>query len=169
MRNVLENSKHDFVPLSKEVNLLELYLGLEHFRFKDKFEYTFKVDKSINLEELQVPPMLIQPYIENAIWHGLRYKDEKGFLSVNITRENDHLTVLVEDNGIGRKRSAELKTRNQKEGESTGLKNISERLGIINDLHHTDLKVEISDYQPELEDAGTRIKLQIPCNLEWES
>jgi two-component system LytT family sensor kinase len=169
MRNVLENSKHDFVSLGNEIKLLELYLGLEHFRFKDKFEYSFNFDKSIDTEELQVPPMLIQPYIENAIWHGLRYKNEKGFLSVNITRQSGHLTVTVEDNGIGRKRSAALKTRNQREGESTGLKNIRERLGIINDLHNTDLTVEIEDLQPEDEDAGTRVSLQIPCNLEWES
>lgn len=168
MRNVLENSKYDFVSLGNEIRLLELYLGLEHFRFKDKFDYSFVFDETIDTEELQVPPMLIQPYIENAIWHGLRYKEDKGHLRIDISRQNGHLKVLVEDDGIGRSRSAELKTRNQKDGTSTGLKNIKERLGIINELHHTNLKVEINDLHPEADDAGTRVELQIPCNLSWE-
>ncbi|GAL62465.1 tetratricopeptide repeat-containing sensor histidine kinase [Algibacter lectus] len=77
MRAVLENSEQDFIPLEKEIKLLELYTKLEHFRFKDKFDYTIKVDKNINVNDFVIPPMLLQPYIENAVWHGLRYKKQK--------------------------------------------------------------------------------------------
>lgn len=167
MRTVLDNSKHDFVSLANEIQLLKLYLSLEHVRFKEKFDYDFDFETDLDSEELQVPPMLIQPYIENAIWHGLRYKDSKGKLRVNISRQNGHVKVLVEDNGIGRKRSQELKTHNQKSHSSTGLKSVQERLAIINDLHNTDMHVEIKDLYPDQQDAGTRVELQIPCNLTW--
>jgi len=82
MRSVLENSEEDFIPLSKEIELLQLYVKLEHFRFKDKFDYTITVDERINVEDFVIPPMLLQPYVENAVWHGLRYKEEKGKLEI---------------------------------------------------------------------------------------
>ena len=82
MRSVLENSDEDFIPLTKEIELLELYVKLEHNRFKDKFDYTISVDENITLDQFSIPPMLLQPYIENAIWHGLRYKEEKGNLQI---------------------------------------------------------------------------------------
>ena len=82
MREVMENSKYDFVPLASEVQILERYLKLEHHRFQDKFDYSFTVDPDLDQESIQIPPMLIQPYIENAVWHGLRYREEKGYLKV---------------------------------------------------------------------------------------
>ena len=81
MRSVLENSEEDFIPLSQELELLELYVKLEHSRFADKFDYKIEIDPSIDVEAFQIPPMLLQPYIENAIWHGLRYKEEKRLTS----------------------------------------------------------------------------------------
>jgi len=78
MRSVLDNSEQDFIPLSKEIELLELYLKLEHSRFKDKFDYELIIDDKLQISEFQIPPMLLQPYVENAVWHGLRYKKEKG-------------------------------------------------------------------------------------------
>ena len=84
MRSVLENSEEDFIPLQKEIELLDLYTKLEHFRFKDKFDYSITVDDAVNVSEYQIPPMLLQPYIENAVWHGLRYKTEKGHLYLSL-------------------------------------------------------------------------------------
>lgn len=162
MRAVMENSQQDFVPLNTEIQVLELYLGLEHFRFKDKFEYEFTVDPEIDRDALDIPPMLIQPYIENAIWHGLRYKEEKGFMRVSLKQEKDHLLVQVEDNGIGRERSQELKTKNQKTQTSTGLKNTAARLKIINELYQRELSVTIADRDPDAEDVGTIVKIKIP-------
>jgi tetratricopeptide (TPR) repeat protein len=167
MRIVMENSQHDFIPLSKEVQILELYLNLEHVRFKDKFDYSFEVDPAIELEQIHIPPMLIQPYIENAVWHGLRYKHEKGELRVHLKREANDLKIIIEDNGIGRKKSQELKTVNQKENISTGLKNIQSRINILNEVHGTKLKVEIMDLCQE-GDTGTKVVIVLPYQLKEE-
>jgi tetratricopeptide (TPR) repeat protein len=165
MRAVMENSQHDFVSLSNELRILELYLGLEHFRFREKFDYSFEVDPALDADAIQIPPMLIQPYIENAVWHGLRYKEEKGFLSVRVSQEADHLLVRVEDNGIGRKKSQAIKTANQKETVSTGLRNIENRLRIINEVHQTRLTVVIEDLLPT-DDSGTRVSIRIPLLIQ---
>lgn len=161
MRLVLEHSQEDFVSLQKEEEIISLYLKLEHYRFRDKFDYRISVDEMINKDNIQVPPMLIQPYIENAVWHGLRYREGKGFLSVEIKRADTGITVQISDNGIGRRRSAALKTENQKKQQSTGLKNIRERLGILNDVYKCDYRVAIEDLPA---DSGTRVTLHIPVN-----
>jgi tetratricopeptide (TPR) repeat protein len=158
MRLVLENSKHDFVPLESELKIIELYMELEHLRFQDKFDYDLNIASSINVESIEIPPMLVQPYIENAVWHGLRYLDEKGHLDVKVKQDENSLTWTITDNGIGRKASAEMKTKNQKLGESTGMKNIEQRLGILNKMHATQMKTTIID----LEEGGTQVILEIP-------
>jgi tetratricopeptide (TPR) repeat protein len=158
MRLVLENSQEDFVPLQKEQEILSLYLKLEHYRFRDKFDYEITMDENVNPEAIQIPPMLIQPYIENAVWHGLRYKDEKGKLLLHFYRQNGDLVAEITDNGIGRQRSAELKTENQKKHNSTGLKNIEERLAIINKVYQVDYRVHIEDRN----DNGTRVSIFLP-------
>ncbi|NNE01880.1 MAG: histidine kinase, partial [Eudoraea sp.] len=88
MRTVLENSEEDFIALNSEIELLELYLKLEHTRFPDKFSYSIKVEESINREAYKIPPMLLQPYLENAIWHGLRYRESAGELSIVVRQKN---------------------------------------------------------------------------------
>ncbi len=160
MRLVLENSQEDFIPLQKEQEILSLYLKLEHYRFRDKFDYEIKIDDGINTEMIQVPPMLIQPYIENAVWHGLRYKNEKGKLLLHFYKQNGNLVAEITDDGIGRKRSAELKTENQKKHNSTGLKNIEERLAIINKVYNLNYRVNIEDRQ----DRGTRVNVYLPIS-----
>lgn len=159
MRLVLENSQEDFIPLNKEQEILALYLKLEHYRFRDKFEYEIKIDEAISTETVEVPPMLIQPYIENAVWHGLRYKETKGILLLHISSENGFLVVEITDDGIGRKKSAELKTDNQRKHNSTGLKNIQERLQIINKVYKTNYRVTIDDLANE---RGTRVCIYLP-------
>ncbi len=165
MRLVLEHSQQDFISLQKEQEILSLYLKLEHYRFRDKFEYEIDIDKNINAETIEVPPMLIQPYIENAVWHGLRYREEKGKLILRIRQEAEVLMVEITDNGIGRKKSMELKTANQKKHHSTGLKNIEERLSIINKVYKANYKVVIDDLDPG---NGTRVLLYLPVHLSNE-
>ncbi|MBL4605849.1 MAG: histidine kinase [Flavobacteriaceae bacterium] len=146
MRSVLENSDEDFIPFTKEIELLELYVKLEHNRFKDKFDYTISVDESIRLEEFSIPPMLLQPYIENAIWHGLRYKEEKGNLGIVINKINDEsISVVIQDDGVGRKRSKELKTKNQLKRKSKGMNTIQNRIAILNNMYQGRVDVEVSD------------------------
>lgn len=157
MRAVLENSDEDFIPLKKEMELLELYTKLEHFRFKDKFDYTITVDETIAVDDYQIPPMLLQPYIENAVWHGLRYKTEKGHLHIHIDKKNDsEITITIADDGIGRERSKDLKTDNQKKQNSKGMGNIKKRVAILNDMYKDKIAVSIEDFQA-LDDVGTKV------------
>ena len=159
MRSVLEQSQKDFISLQQELDMISLYLSLEHDRFKDKFNYSLDIDEELDLENVMLPPMLIQPYIENAIWHGLRYKEEIGELKVNYSLKDDKIVVSIEDDGIGRKRSAELKTKNQLKTKSTGMDNIQNRLKIINDMFNTNIDLNISDLT---DSYGTRVVVQIP-------
>ncbi|WP_299110601.1 histidine kinase [uncultured Winogradskyella sp.] len=157
MRSVLENSEEDFIPLKKEIELLDLYTKLEHFRFQDKFDYSIDVDESVNVEEFQIPPMLLQPYIENAVWHGLRYKTEKGHLKITIQpKHKGEIAITITDDGIGRERSKALKTANQKKQNSKGMNNIKKRVAILNEMYKDKVDVVIEDYQ-NLEDAGTKV------------
>ena len=157
MRAVLENSEEDFIPLEKEIQLIELYTKLEHFRFKDKFDYKISVDDTIDVEAYKIPPMLLQPYIENAVWHGLRYKEEKGFLDIAITKKRkDEIEITIADNGIGRKKSKSLKTENQKRHNSKGLGNIKKRVTILNEMYKDKVDVFIDDNESE-GDVGTKV------------
>ena len=158
MRSVLENSDEDFIPLSKEIELLELYTKLEHNRFKDKFDYQIKVDENINLEQFSIPPMLLQPYIENAIWHGLRYKKEKGNLLISINKKDDEtVSILIIDDGIGRKKSQEIKTKNQLKQKSKGMSTIKNRIAILNDMYKERISVNVTDISENEE--GTKVEL----------
>ena len=161
MRLVMENSQEDFIPLDKEQEIISLYLKLEHYRFRDKFDYEIKIDDDINPETVLIPPMLLQPYIENAVWHGLRYKVTKGHLFLHMRRNSNGLEVEITDDGIGRKRSSELKTANQKKQISTGLKNIDERLMIINKVYKAHFRVDIKDLDTD-NGTGTQVLVHVP-------
>ncbi|WP_347922974.1 histidine kinase [Pontimicrobium sp. SW4] len=157
MRAVLENSEEDFIPLEKEIELLKLYTKLEHFRFKDKFDYDIIIDENVKVNEFQIPPMLLQPYIENAVWHGLRYKTEKGQLNINISQvDKDELKISITDDGIGRDKSKAMKTENQKKHRSKGLGNIKKRVAILNEMYKDKVDVFIDDYL-DTEDSGTKV------------
>lgn len=160
MRSVLENSEEDFIPLTKELELLELYVKLEHSRFPEKFDYRIDVDNKIDVASFQIPPMLLQPYIENAIWHGLRYKEEKGLLEIKlIPKGNDVVEISISDNGIGRAKSAELKTKNQQRQKSKGMGIIKQRVAILNDMYTDKVDVEISDLKSD--GTGTKVLFTI--------
>ncbi|TYB73982.1 tetratricopeptide repeat protein [Bizionia gelidisalsuginis] len=157
MRAVLENSEENFIPLTKEIELIELYTKLEHFRFKDKFEYVIEIDKNIEILDYNIPPMLLQPYIENAVWHGLRYKKEKGELRIAIYKKTANaITISITDNGIGRDKSKALKTDNQKKQNSKGMGNIKKRVSILNAMYKDTLDVSISDLNME-DGTGTQV------------
>lgn len=160
MRAVLENSEEDFISLSKEIELLKLYTRLEHSRFEEKFDYEINVDEKVNIDDFQIPPMLLQPYIENAIWHGLRYKKEKGLLKISIVQTNvETVQIIIEDNGIGREKSQELKTENQKKQKSKGMGNIKKRIAILNDMYKDKVDVFVANLNEDA--SGTRVTLTL--------
>ena len=162
MRNIMENSNKDFTPLSTELEQLKEYLDLEHMRFSDKFVYETEVDESLDTDHISVPNMLIQPQLENAIWHGLRYKESGGLLKLSVKPEGNSLCVKIEDNGIGLKKSNELKTRHQKEHHSRGLTNTRERINLLNSLYGMHITIEITEKEGDDEDTGVIVLLRFP-------
>ncbi len=156
MRNMMENSNKDFVSINLEVEQLKKYLELEKMRFPDKFDFEINIDDQLDAELVNVPNMLIQPNLENAIWHGLRYRDSKGLLKLSFIKTKNHVLVEIEDNGIGIKQSKKLKTHHQSLHKSRGLKNIRERIDLLNKIHKSDIKLEVID-----KDNGKGVKVKI--------
>jgi LytS/YehU family sensor histidine kinase len=160
MRTVLENSEKDFIPLSEEVELLELYLKLEHARFPDKFDYAITIQDDVDLEAFEIPPMLLQPYLENAVWHGLRYKEDKGMLNLNLKMLLPGiLHITITDDGIGRRHSAKIKTRNQERRKSKGMGNIRKRIGILNKMYGDRITVAVQDLNAD--GTGTKVIINL--------
>lgn len=145
MRGVMENSAEDFIPFHQELDLLQNYLSLEKTRFADLFDFEIKVDDKLNQQNLLIPGMLIQPFLENAIWHGLRYRTEKGFLKVDFENNNQYLKITIEDNGIGIEESKKQKTAHQKNREGRGMKNTLERVRLLNDLYRKNITCVVRD------------------------
>jgi tetratricopeptide (TPR) repeat protein len=145
MRGVMENSTEDFIPFQQELDLLQNYLALEKTRFADKFDYEVDVDENLNVHSQQVPGMLVQPFLENAIWHGLRYRTEKGFLKLSFEKEEQYSKVTIEDNGIGIEESKKQKTQHQKTREGRGMKNTLERIQLLNDLYKKNITCTVKD------------------------
>ena len=124
-------------------------------RFENKFDFTFTVDKNIDVDAYQIPPLLLQPFVENAVWHGLRYLEDKGLLSVSFKPQGDQLKIEIVDNGIGRERSKSIKTNNQKKHKSKGVNLIKRRIHISNQLTPIHIHWSIEDNTPQ----GTRVVL----------
>jgi hypothetical protein len=166
IRNVLDNSKNKLVPLEQELETLELYLELESLRFEHKFTYAFIIDPSIDMNFAEIPSMLIQPYVENAIWHGLLHRPENGKITISMTlTENDIIRCMIEDNGVGRRRSQELKKNMVRTHKSVGMEVTRERLEIINKTSNSDLSVHVTDlYDDAGNPCGTRVIIYIPVN-----
>lgn len=164
IRRVLENSRSEKVSLENELAALELYIQMEAMRFKEKVHYHIQVDEEIDLQFMCIPPLLLQPFVENAIWHGLMHKPEGGHIEIQLSvLEGDLLRVVIEDNGIGRDRAAALKSKSATQYKSLGMQVTSERIEAINHLYHIKTKVGIED----LKDAqgrpcGTKVQLDIP-------
>jgi hypothetical protein len=163
MRKVLAYSELEFIELEDEVELLEQYLRLEHDRFQEKFSYTFHVDPALLNAGLRVPPMLVQPFIENAIWHGLRHKQGTGTLTVALRDAGDHIAVTVTDDGIGRTKAAEIKRGSTTVTASKGIGNARNRIALVNDLYRTNVQLHIGDAMTD--GTGTRVEFQLPKSI----
>lgn len=160
MRNMMENSNKDFVTIATEINQLKKYLDLEHLRFQDKFDYEINVDETIDTDGTYIPNMIIQPHLENAIWHGLRYLDTKGLLQLKIQLKEGKIRVSIDDNGIGLTKSQELKTSNQKVHESRGLTNTAERIALLNELYKHSISFKIEEKSAP--QTGTIVTIDFP-------
>jgi ligand-binding sensor domain-containing protein len=164
IRATLNNSTRTFIPLSEEVDYLSSYLSLEKLRFKDKMDYFIDVDPSIDRHSVLIPPMLIQPYVENSMRHGLRHKTEgKGYIRLTLTQTANQLVVIVEDNGIGRERAAQYKTGEHIEYQSKGMTLTADRIRMMNAGNKERITVEVIDLKDAQDRAaGTRVTISFP-------
>ncbi len=161
IRMILQNSKSQKVTVGDELSAIKLYIEMESLRFGDKFECQFEITPNIDLENTFIAPMLIQPYIENAIWHGLMHKNEKGILKIKIDKQNNSLICVIEDNGVGRKEAAELKSKSSTH-KSFGMQITKNRIEAVNKLYNINASVEIEDLFSDNKASGTRVRLSIP-------
>ncbi len=154
MRRILENSSEQWITLEKEIDTLRLYLNMEELRFEDKFSYQIEVEEGTPSTSLLIPSMIFQPYVENAIWHGLLHKEHSiGMVSIKFSQKENNLICVIEDNGIGREKSGQIKDQSQRSGKSFGLKIVSERLQL-----HEHSSAEIQDLKDASgQPAGTRV------------
>lgn len=160
MRNMMVNSNNDFVTLSNELEQLQKYLDLEHLRFRDKFDYKITVDDTLDTDAVFVPNMIIQPHLENAIWHGLRYKKDKGMLLLTVKSTAEGMLITVEDDGIGLTQSNELKTDNQKVHQSRGVNNTIERIALLKELYQKNIVFTLSEKTKPA--TGTIVTIAFP-------
>lgn len=164
IRLILQNSKSHIVPLKDDLEALKLYIEMESMRFDNLFDYELKMESSIVPEKVNIPPMLLQPYVENAIWHGLmQKKNERGKLDLTIRQNKGHLVCLIEDNGIGREAAKQLKSKTATRRKSYGMKITSDRITMLNKLAGENATVNIYDLKKEDGTGiGTRVELVIP-------
>lgn len=141
IRKHLELCLKNTITLNEEIHYLNLYLSLEKVRFAEKMNYSIHIDKAIETEEIMIPSMLIQPFIENSIWHGLMPKENGGFIKLDFKYHNNFLTISIKDNGIGISNSIKIRTKNHI---SRGLDLIKERVNLLNLLNETYIQISHS-------------------------
>lgn len=162
MRITLSNSVESFIPLVNELNALMLYIELETFRFGERFDFSIKIDPKIDQEFTEIPPMILQPYVENAIIHGLLNRTSKGKLLIELVLEGQNLICVIQDDGVGRKKAIELREQSGIERVSKGMAITSERLTILNHFSNDIYSVKIIDLFDEMGDpSGTRVEVNI--------
>jgi len=164
IRSILENFGSDYIPLEKEIQSLNDYLKLEYLRFGDRFSYFVSSEKISSHETWDVTPGLVQPFVENAIWHGVRNLEERsGHITVDFMIAGpDKLRCIIEDDGIGMKQSLSYKS-NFTDHNSRGIDLVKERLRVFNTMSKGDYKVVIEDLYPKKEETGTRVTVDLPA------
>jgi LytS/YehU family sensor histidine kinase len=162
IRMVLNNSKQSFISLEDELETLRLYLEMERLRFKNSFDYNFSYRNAVDVGNIFIPPLLLEPFAENAIWHGLMHKQEKGFLNFDFSTEDKFLSCIITDNGVGREQAELLKSKSAEKQKSMGLKITTERLSLLNNNSNQQTFFTIEDLVDENGNAlGTRVHLKI--------
>ena len=184
IRLILDNSRNETISLEKELETLKLYVFLEAARYDNKFKCIYHISEEVETNNIKIPPMLLQPFVENAIWHGLMQKEGEGTITIEITMNNDQISdnsgqgkvkseerkvkrddllrITITDDGIGREKAAELKSKSATH-KSHGLKVTSQRIEMMNRLNSTGAMVNIIDLKDEQGySTGTRVELIIP-------
>ncbi len=166
VRLILQNSNASLITLESELEALQLYLELESLRFNHRFNFKISVDDEIDAEVLMVPPLIIQPYAENAIWHGLMHKPDIGNLEIEIKEEENFLQIRISDDGIGRKKAAELKSKSATTHKSMGVKITKDRIAMMNEKGNKEAVVINDLVHPDGSAAGTEVIIKIPSTYD---
>lgn len=167
IRLILQNSQAAFIPLESEIESLQLYLELESLRFDHHFRFTIKVENDLDVSSIKVPPLIIQPYAENAIWHGLMHKEEKGNLEIELYRKENMLCCKITDDGVGRKKASELKSKSASTHKSMGMRITADRIANLQQKSQLDTYISINDLVfPDGRPAGTEVLMQIPIKYD---
>lgn len=163
VRLVLENSRSEWVKLEQELEMLTLYLDIEKMRFNEGFQYWINIEGGLDTEGVKIPPMLIQPYVENAIWHGLMHKEGGGNVTISIAQKLDNLLEInILDDGVGREKAKILKSKSAIKNKSLGMEITDNRLSLINHLYGVSAEVYVQDLiDNEGVACGTNVRLQL--------
>jgi len=163
IRMILDYSRKDYISIESEVKLLNTYLELQKLRFESKFDYEIVVDKNIDFESIQIPPMLAQPFIENAIEHGIFYKKDKGRVDVRLYFENSFLIYEIEDDGVGIEEAMKLKNKLKSSYESLATIITKERMSNLNEQTKNNIEIEILDKKTlSPSNSGVKVKFIVP-------
>jgi sensor histidine kinase YesM len=167
VRNILENSREEYVPLEKEIETISHYLELQKLRYSGRFEYAIVTDPGIDADNTWIPPMLAQPFIENSIEHGIKYKETPGHINIRFKLESQMIRFEVEDDGVGREKAKEIEFRQNNKHKPLATSITQERLAAINKKLRTKIRMEIIDLEDGLGMAcGTRVTFGIPVIIK---
>jgi ligand-binding sensor domain-containing protein len=170
IRLILQQSESTTVPLEREAEMLRYYLELESVRFDTPFQWEVKVDPLLTLEPVELPAMLVQPFVENAIWHGLQHKQGQGHVEVHFRKIEDGIECIVEDNGVGRSASEEINKDRSGVHKSMGMRVTTDRIELIKEQHRNTAKVNVYDLaDKEGRPLGTRVVIQVPIEIDAEA
>ena len=165
MRAYLNQSKTEYITLKEEVNTLKLYLDVEKIRFEETLSFTLNVDPEISLDQVEIPPILLQPYVENAIKHGLLHKKGERKLDIKFIIKNEqYILCSIMDNGVGRKKSLEINSRRKDKPNSFATSAAETRLNLLNANRKQKIEVDIRDVTKEGVVVGTEVLVSIPRN-----
>ncbi len=163
VRNILDNSTEEYVTLEKEISTIENYLVLQKVRYAGKFDYKIAVDETLRTEDLLIPPMLAQPFIENAIEHGIRHKSTSGQIEVRFQQKGGIIRVEVEDNGVGREKALEIESKHNIRHRSMAISITRDRLDLLNKKLKNKIRMNIVDLKDaDGQACGTRVEFGIP-------
>jgi LytS/YehU family sensor histidine kinase len=161
IRMVLNNSKRSFIPLEDELDMLRLYLDMEKLRFKEAFVYRIDIDDEVDTAAVFLPPLVFQPFVENAIWHGLMHKNGQGLLDIHLGMENELLIITITDNGVGRGFPGASNGKSARKQRSMGIDITKQRLSLVNGGQATDGLTIIDLFDQHGHAAGTRVIVRI--------
>jgi len=163
VRMILQNSQSSLITLESELEALKLYLEMESLRFNYHFSYEISVPNDLDISVLKVPPLIIQPYVENAIWHGLMHKEEKGQLDIEVSQESNYLFLKITDDGIGREQAATRAVKSVTKHKSMGLRITADRIAMIQNLNGNESPITINDLvNADGNAAGTEVVIKMP-------